>query len=157
FIERNKERPFFLYLAHVMPHVPIFASERFRGRSAGGLYGDVVEELDWSVGEILGALRRHGLDERSLVIFTSDTGPFLSDGDDAGSGGPLRGGRLTTLEGGGRVPSVARWPATIPAGRASGELVTAMDLLPTMARLSGGKLPDHTIDGKDIWPLLTAQ
>jgi arylsulfatase A-like enzyme len=153
FIERNKDRSFLLYLAHVMPHVPIFASERFRGKSAGGLYGDVVEELDWSVGEVMAALKRHGLDERTLVIFTSDNGPFLSYGNHAGSAGPLRGGKLTTFEGGVRVPGLMRWPGRIPAGRVSREVATAMDIMPTLAALVGAKLPNR-IDGHDILPLL---
>jgi len=153
FIERNKDRPFFLYLAHVMPHVPIFASEKFRGKSAGGLYGDVVEELDWSVGEVLAALKRQGLEERTLVIFTSDNGPFLSYGNHAGSAGPLRGGKLTTFEGGVRVPALMRWPGRIPAGRVSREIATAMDFMPTMAAQVGAKLPNR-IDGHDILPLL---
>jgi arylsulfatase len=156
FIERNKDRPFFLYLAHVMPHVPIFASERFRGKSAGGLYGDVIEELDWSVGEVLAGLHRHGLDERTLVIFTSDNGPFLSYGNHAGSAGPLRGGKLTTFEGGVRVPALARWPGKIPAGRVCHELATIMDILPTVASLTGARLR-NPIDGKDIWPLLSGK
>jgi arylsulfatase len=156
FIEQNKSRPFFLYLAHVMPHVPIFASARFRGKSAGGLYGDVIEELDWSVGEILAALSRHGLDDHTFVIFTSDNGPFLSYGDHAGSSGPLRGGKLTTWEGGVRVPGLMRWPGRIPAGRVSHELVTAMDVFPTVAGLIGAK-PANPIDGKDIWPILSGK
>ena len=105
FIEKNQSRPFFLYVPHVMPHVPIFASEKFLGRSRRGLYGDVIEEIDWSVGEILAAVRRHGLDERTLVIFTSDNGPFLSYGEHAGSAAPLREGKLTTFEGGSRPTS----------------------------------------------------
>ena len=156
FIERNKDRPFFLYLAHVMPHVPIFASDRFRGKSAGGLYGDVIEELDWSVGEVMAALLRHGLDGRTLVIFTSDNGPFLSYGSHAGSAGPLRGGKLTTFEGGVRVPTLMRWPGKIPAGRVSHELATTMDILPTVAQLIGAKLP-RSVDGKDIWQLLSGK
>jgi arylsulfatase len=156
FIERNKDQPFFLYLAHVMPHVPIFASDRFRGKSAGGLYGDVIEELDWSVGEVLAALRRHGLEERTLVIFTSDNGPFLSYGTHAGSAGPLRGGKLTTFEGGVRVPALMRWPGKIPSGRVCHELVTAMDILPTIASRIGVRLR-NPIDGRDIWPLLSGK
>ncbi|MCI0623764.1 MAG: sulfatase [Acidobacteria bacterium] len=157
FIERNKERPFFLYLAHVMPHVPIFASAKFRSKSRGGRYGDVIEELDWSVGEILTALRKQGLDEHTLVIFTSDNGPFLSYGSHAGSAGPLRGGKLTCFEGGVRVPCIMRWPGKIPAGVNCGELAATIDLLPTVARLAGAGLSPNVIDGKDIWPLLSAQ
>ena len=153
FIEANHDKPFFLYVPHVMPHVPIFASEAFEGRTAGR-YGDVIEELDWSVGEILGTLQKHGLDENTLVIFTSDNGPWLSYGEHAGSAGALRGGKLTTFEGGVRVPCMMRWPGRIPAGRVCGELATSMDLLPTIAKLVDGKLPDHKIDGKDIWPMI---
>ena len=155
FIERNKAKPFFLYVPHIMPHVPIFASEAFRGRSRGGLYGDVVEELDWSVGEILSALEEHGLTERTLVIFTSDNGPFLSYGDHAGSARPLREGKLTAFEGGVRVPCIARWPGEIPAGSRCNELATMMDLLPTVAHLIGGELSMNKIDGRNIWPLLS--
>jgi len=157
FIEANKGRPFFLYVPHVMPHVPIFASEKFRGRSRLGLYGDVVEEIDWSVGEILAALGKHGLDEKTLVIFTSDNGPFLSYGDHAGSAAPLREGKLTTFEGGIRTPCIMRWPGKIPAGRVCDELVSSIDLLPTIAALVGADLPPRPIDGKDAWPLLAGR
>jgi arylsulfatase len=157
FIEKNKDRPFFLYLAHVMPHVPIHASEKFRGRSAAGLYGDTVEELDWSVGEILAALQRLGIDENTLVIFTSDNGPFLSYGNHAGSAGPLRGGKLTAFEGGVRMPCIMRWPARIPAGRDCDEIASTIDVVPTVARLIGAELPRHKIDGKDMEPLLSAK
>src|SRR5581483_8294275 len=128
FIDQHKDRPFILYVPHVMPHVPIFASARFRGTSGRGLYGDVIQELDWSVGEILAALRRNGLDDKTVVIFASDNGPFLSYGEHAGSAGKLRGGKLTTFEGGVRVPGIVRWPGHVPAGRVCGELVTTMDL-----------------------------
>lgn len=154
FIERQRERPFFLYVPHVMPHVPIFASEKFRGRSARGLYGDVVEELDWSVGEIMATLRRLGLDERTLVIFASDNGPWTSYGDHAGSAGPFRSGKLTTFEGGHRTPFIARWPARVPAARVSDELFTAMDLHATLATLIGATLPPKNYDGLDLSPLL---
>jgi arylsulfatase A-like enzyme len=156
FIARNKDRPFFLYLAHVMPHVPVHASAKFRGKSAGGIYGDAIEELDWSVGEILAALKKHGIDENTLVIFTSDNGPFLSYGSHAGSAGRLRGGKLTTFEGGVRVPCIMRWPGKIPAGRDCDEIASTIDVLPTIAKLIGAKLPKHPIDGKDIWPLMSA-
>ena len=157
FIAKNKDQPFFLYLAHVMPHVPVHASEKFRGKSQGGLYGDAVEELDWSVGEILATLKKHGLEEDTLVIFTSDNGPFLSYGSHAGSAGPLRGGKLTAFEGGVRMPCIMFWPGKIPAGRDCDEIASTIDLLPTASRLVGGKLPKHAIDGKDIWPLLTGK
>lgn len=154
FITRNKDRPFFLYLAHVMPHVPIHASEKFRGKSTAGLYGDVIEELDWSIGEVLAALQQNGLDDNTLVIFTSDNGPFLSYGNHAGSAGPLRGGKLTAFEGGVRMPCIMRWPGKIPAGRDCHEVASTIDVLPTVARLIGGKLPEQRIDGKDISPLM---
>ena len=155
FIEKNKNRPFFLYIPHIMPHVPIFASDEFRGKSELGLYGDVIEELDWSVGEILAAIKRLGLDDNSLVIFTSDNGPFLSYGNHAGTARPLREGKLTTFEGGVRTPCIMRWPGKIPAGRTSNEMASTIDLVPTIARLTGGKLSDNRIDGLDIWPLIS--
>jgi arylsulfatase A-like enzyme len=157
FIEKNKEKPFFLYLAHAMPHVPIHPSAQFRGKSQGGLYGDVIEELDWSVGEVLAALKKHGLDENTLVIFTSDNGPFLSYGNHAGSAGPLRGGKLTAYEGGVRMPCVMRWPGHIPPGRDCDEICSTIDVVPTVRRLIGGKLSDNVIDGKDIWPLMSGK
>ncbi len=157
FITRNKDRPFFLYLAHNMPHVPLFVSDRFKGKSEQGLYGDVVMELDWSVGQILETLQRLGLDENTLVIFTSDNGPWLSYGNHAGSAGPLREGKATIWEGGVRVPFIARWTGRIPAGSTCREPAMTIDLLPTFAKLTGAKIPPHKIDGKDIWPLLSGQ
>jgi arylsulfatase A-like enzyme len=157
FIDRHKDGPFFLYVAHVMPHVPIFASEKFRGTSRRGLYGDVVQELDWSVGEILAALKRNGLDEKTLVVFTSDNGPFLSYGEHAGSAGPFRGGKLTTFEGGVRMPGIVRRTGHVPAGRVTDEMATTMDLYVTIARVVGAKLPDVKLDGIDIAPLLSGR
>ena len=157
FIERNKEKPFFLFVPHIMPHVPIFTSAKFKGTSGRGLYGDVVQELDWSVGEIMAALRKHGLDERTLVVFTSDNGPFLSYGEHAGSAGPLREGKLTAFSGGVDVPCVMRWPARVPAGRVTDELVTTMDLYVSFARLSGAALPSAKIDGTDLTPFLLGE
>ena len=154
FIDRHKDQPFFLYVPHIMPHVPIFASDKFRGTSQRGLYGDVVQELDWSVGEILAALARDGLDERTLVIFASDNGPFLSYGEHAGSAGRLREGKLTTFEGGVRVPCLVRWPGHVPADRVVDDLVTTMDLNVTLTRLIGAKPPARKIDGVDVGPLL---
>ena len=154
FIARNKDRPFFLYVPQIMPHVPIAASDQFRGKSRRGLYGDVIEELDWSVGAIVNALREHGLEERTLLIYATDNGPFLSYGEHAGSAGPLREGKLTTFEGGVRVPCIARWPGQIPAGRTCDELATTMDLYATLAHLIGAKLPDTKRDGDDLSPLL---
>lgn len=152
FITANQQKPFFVYLAHNMPHIPLHASEEFVGSSKRGIYGDTIQELDWSTGEILRSLKELGLDNNTLVIFTSDNGPNTKTG---GSAGPLRGGKGSTLEGGVRVPFVARWPGKIPAGTQSDAPVTSMDLLPTLTKLAGGAVPnDRVIDGKDIWPLL---
>src|SRR5262249_9484842 len=126
FIERNKNRPFFLYVAHSMPHVPLHVSDAFKGKSGRGLYGDVILEIDWSVGQILDALNRAGLDRKTLVVFTSDNGPWLSYGDQAGSAGPLREGKMTTFEGGHREPFVVRWPGRVPAGSICREPVMAI-------------------------------
>ena len=158
FITENKDQPFFLYLPHTMPHVPIFASEQFLGKSKRGLYGDVIEEIDWGVGEILAKLKELGLDEKTLVVFTSDNGPWLQYGIDGGSAGPLRAGKGTTFEGGQRVPSIMRWPGRIPAGTRTSEVAAIIDLLPTLAGLAGTSPPtDRVIDGKDIWPLMSGQ
>ncbi len=154
FIRRNKEQPFFLYVPHSMVHVPLFVSDKFKGKSERGLFGDVVMEVDWSVGQILGEIKRQGLDEETLVIFTSDNGPWLSYGDHAGSAGPLREGKGTEFEGGIREPTVMRWPGKIPPGTTCDELASTIDVLPTVAAIIGAKLPDHTIDGKDIRPLM---
>ncbi len=158
FIEQNKDQPFFLYLPHTFPHMPLFASDAFNGQSDRGLYGDVIMEIDWSVGRIFDTLDRLGLDEQTLVVFTSDNGPWLVKGEFSGSAGPLREGKGTTFEGGHRVPFLMRWPGKIPAGSVSREMVTAMDLFPTIARLAGAELPpNHILDGKDIGPLMTGQ
>ncbi|MEA2063086.1 MAG: sulfatase [Gemmatimonadota bacterium] len=157
FIETNKEQPFFLYVPHSMPHVPLYVSDKFKGKSEQGLYGDVIMEIDWSVGQILSKLEELGLDENTLVIFTSDNGPWLSYGDHAGSTGPLREGKGTMFEGGMREPCIMRWPGKIPAGSVCTELATTMDILPTLTKLAGGTLPAHKIDGHDIWPLMTAE
>lgn len=154
FIERNKDLPFFLYVPHIMPHVPIFVSAKFRGQSRHGLYGDAVEELDASVGEIVAAIGKHGLSERTLVIFLSDNGPFLSYGNHAGSSGALREGKLTTFEGGVRVPCVMRWPGKIPEGHVCKELISSLDFAPSVAGLLGASLPSHKLDGVDITPLV---
>jgi arylsulfatase A-like enzyme len=149
------ERRFFLYLAHTMPHHPLFASERFLGRSRRGLYGDVVEELDWSVGEIRAALRSLGLAESTLVLFVSDNGPWLVKGVEGGSAGLLREGKGTTWEGGMRVPFLACWPGRTPAGIVSAAFVSAMDVFPTLLALAGVPLPDRReFDGTDISPVL---
>jgi arylsulfatase A len=158
FIQKNRARPFFLYLAHSMPHVPIFASREFQGRTGRGLYADVIAELDGSVGEVLKALDRYGLEKNTLVIFTSDNGPWLSYGNHSGFAGQLREGKATVFEGGVRVPFLARWPGKIPAASVCREPAMTIDLMPTFARLAGTEMPrDRIIDGKDIWPLLTSQ
>ncbi|HXJ58579.1 MAG TPA: sulfatase [Verrucomicrobiae bacterium] len=154
FIHAHRDSPFFLYVAHTMPHVPLFVSDKFKRKTQRGLFGDVLEEIDWSVGEILSALRKNALERRTLVLFTSDNGPWLSYGDHAGSAGPCREGKATTFEGGVRVPFLARWPGIIPPGTVCHEPVMNIDLLPTLAGLAGAALPTHPIDGLDIWPLL---
>lgn len=155
FIEKHRDEPFFLYVPHVMPHVPIFASEDFRGSSGAGPYGDVIGEIDWSVGQIRDALKRNGLEEHTLVIFASDNGPWLSYGEHAGSAGPLRGGKLTTFEGGVRVPCIMSMPGTIPEESECDDMILSMDWLPTIAGLTGAALPEKQIDGRDIWPLVS--
>ena len=157
FIELHTSQPFFLYMPHVMPHVPIFASEDFKGRSKAGLYGDVLEELDWSVGQIMVTLKRLDIERNTLVIFISDNGPFLSYGDHAGSATPFREGKLTTFEGGVRVPCIARWPERIPAGRICSDPWMSISILPTMAELIGGKLSSLKIDGKSARGLLLGE
>jgi len=157
FIEKNHTRPFFLYLAHTMVHVPLHVSDKFRGRSARGLFGDVVMELDWAVGQIVDTLRRHKLEKNTLVIFTADNGPWLSYGDHAGSAAPLREGKGTMFDGGCREPTVMWWPGRIPAGTVCRTPAMTIDLLPTFAHLVGAKLPAHAIDGRNIWPLIAAE
>ncbi|MFN8218637.1 MAG: sulfatase [Fimbriimonadales bacterium] len=157
FIRANKNRPFFLYLPHSMPHVPLAASRSFLGKSGAGLYGDVIQEIDWSVGEILKTIRQAGLDKNTLVFFSSDNGPWRPYGDHAGSTGGLREGKGTTFEAGFREPGIFRWPGKIPAGSVSNEVATTMDLLPTIASLAGAKLPEAKVDGHDIRPLIFAE
>ena len=156
FIERNRANPFFVYIPHPQPHVPLFVSDKFKGKTSRGLYGDVIEEIDWSVGQVLDALKRNGLDEHTLVIFTSDNGPWAEYGDHGGSPGPLRGSKGTTFDGGQREAFVARWPGKIPAGASSSTPAMTIDILPTLAALAGASAPkDRKIDGRDIWPLLS--
>ena len=158
FIERHKDKPFFLYVPHTMPHVPLFVSDKFKGKTARGLYGDVIAELDWSVGQILNAVKRAKLDDNTLVIFTSDNGPWMSYGNHAGSPGRLRECKGTAFEGGVRVPFVARWPGQILKGAVNHLPAMTIDLLPTLARLAGAPIStERIIDGRDMWPLLSRQ
>ncbi|HVM50417.1 MAG TPA: sulfatase [Candidatus Acidoferrum sp.] len=157
FIERNKDRPFFLYLAHNMPHVPLHVSDKFRGKTERGLYGDVIEEIDWSVGKVMDALKRTGLEDKTWVIFTSDNGPWLAYGDHAGSAYPLREGKMTCFEGGTREPCIMRWPGRIPAGTESWQMFMSIDLFPTIAKLIGAEMPKNPIDGLDVWPIISGK
>ncbi len=157
FIAENKERPFFLYVAQSMPHVPLFVSEKFVGKAERGLYGDVIEEIDWSVGQIVKALDANKLTDHTLIIFTSDNGPWLSYGNHGGSAGSLREGKGTVWEGGVREPFIARWPGKIPAGSVCRETAMTIDILPTVAKIIGADLPRRKIDGKDIGPLLRSE
>ncbi len=153
FLASTGGRPFFLYLAHTMPHVPLAASPAFKGRSAGGLYGDVVEEIDSGVGEILAALRGLGLAQNTLVLFTSDNGPWLAKKERAGTAGPLRDGKFSQFEGGHREPTIAWWPGRVPSGATCAQFASTLDVLPTFCALAGIPVPAG-IDGKDIRPLL---
>lgn len=158
FITAHKNGPFFLEVAHNMPHVPLHVSSKFKGKTQRGLYGDVLEEIDWSAGQILAAIKENGIEDNTLVIFTSDNGPWLVYGDHAGSAGPLREGKMTTFDGGVRECCIMRWPGKIPAGKVCHEMAWSMDILPTVAKLAGTAAPaDRIIDGKDIWPLMSGQ
>lgn len=156
FIHEHRSEPFFIYLAHAMPHVYLHVSSKFQGQSERGLYGDVIMEIDWSVGQIRQALDDAGLAENTLMVFTSDNGPWLPYGIDGGSAGPLRGGKGSTFEGGVRVPAIFWWPGRIPAGTRTNEIAANMDLLPTFAELAGVETPgDRIIDGRSLAPLVT--
>ncbi len=157
FINRNKDRPFFVYLPHSMVHVPLYVSDKFRGKSQRGLFGDVVMEIDWSVGQILDAIRKNKLDKDTMVVFTADNGPWLSYGDHAGSAGPLREGKGTMFDGGCREPTLMWWPGKIPAGSVCSTPAMTVDLLPTIAALIDAPLPKNKIDGKNIWPLIAGE
>ena len=158
FIGRNKEKPFYLYYAHNAVHTPIYPGAAFAGKSQNGRFGDWVEEVDWSVGQVLDALRSQGLDKDTLVIFTSDNGPWLTKGADGGSAGPLRGGKGSTWEGGVRVPTLAWWPGRVPAGSVNDAVAATIDLLPTFVSLAGGTVPaTPVIDGRDITSILLGQ
>jgi arylsulfatase A-like enzyme len=154
FIEENKDEPFFLYFPHSMVHVPLGVSDKFRGKSEQGMFGDVVMEVDWSVGEVMKAIERYGLADNTIIIFTSDNGPWLNFGNHAGTTGGLREGKGTSFEGGQRVPCLISWPGVIPAGTICNKLACAVDILPTLAEITGASLPDKKIDGVSILPLL---
>jgi len=154
FIRTHKSKPFFLYFAQSMVHVPLGVSDRFRGKSRQGLFGDVMMEIDWSVGQVMETLKKEGLDSNTLVIFTSDNGPWLSFGNNAGSSGGLREGKMTTFEGGQREPALMRWPGVITPGTVCNKLSANIDILPTLAAITGASLPSRKIDGLSILPLL---
>ncbi len=158
YIEQNSNKPFFMFLSHPMPHVPLYASEDFIGSSERGLYGDVIQELDWSVGEVLDKLEEQGILENTLVIFTSDNGPWLVMEDHGGSAGMLRKGKMFTFEGGVRVPTVAMWPKVIAPGTVYDDMVSMMDLFPTFGEITGYEIPDdRVIDGKPILSVLKGE
>jgi len=154
FIEKNQHNPFFLYVPHSMPHIPLYVSDKFKGKSENGLYGDVIMELDWSVGELMKKLKELNLDDNTLVIYASDNGPWREYGNHAGSAKPLRDGKMTAFEGGQRVPCIMRWPGKIPSGTISTEIASTIDFLPTLAAITGAKLPEVIIDGKNIQSLI---
>ena len=154
FIDKNKKKPFFLYLAHPMPHVPLFVSDRFKGKSEQGLYGDVMMELDWSIGEILKKLKNEGLDDNTLVIVTSDNGPWLNYGNHAGNSGGLREGKGCSFEGGQRVPCIMRWPGQIPEGSICSRLVSGIDFLSTFAEIAKAPMPVLKTDGVSLLSLM---
>ncbi|MGE0759312.1 MAG: sulfatase [Pirellulaceae bacterium] len=157
FIESHRDQPFLLYMAHTFPHVPLFASEAFAGKSPRGLYGDVVEELDWSVGQVVETLRRCQLDDRTLVVFSSDNGPWLIFDQHGGSAGPLREGKGSTWDGGMRVPGIFWWPKRIPGGQVSSEMASTLDVLPTVLAFSGLAVPSGCqLDGYDLTATLTS-
>lgn len=157
FIKQNQGRPFFLYLPHSMPHVPLFVSDKHAGKSRNGIYGDVIEEIDWSVGQVMQALEETGASENTLVLFVSDNGPWTSYGTHAGSSGPLREAKGTVWEGGVRVPGIARWPGKIPPGKVTHEPLMTIDVLPTVAGIAGAALPAKPIDGLDARPVLLGE
>lgn len=154
FINRNSDDPFFLYVPHAMPHVPLFVSEKFQGKSGAGLYGDVMMEIDWSVGQIMKALEVNGVDENTFVIFTSDNGPWTSYGDHAGTT-PYREAKGTSFDGGVRSATIMKYPGEIEAGSESNDAICSIDLMPTIANLAGADLPENEIDGKNVWDLIT--
>lgn len=152
FIERSKEQPFFLYMAHSYPHIPIHVSKEFRGKTRLGIYGDVVHEIDWSVGQVVSALQRNGIEDNTLVIFTSDHGPWFQ-----GSTGDLRGRKGTTWEGGVRIPMIASLPGALPKGETRDALSSHIDMVPTVSRLCGARMPERHLDGNDMWEMLSGR
>ncbi|MBV5313744.1 MAG: sulfatase [Prolixibacteraceae bacterium] len=154
FIDANKKNPFFIYLAHSMTHIPLAVSTKFKGKSEQGLFGDVMMEIDWSVGEIMKVLDKNGLTKNTLIIFTSDNGPWLNFGNHAGSNGGLREGKGASFEGGQREPCIMKWPGHIPEGTICNKLASTIDLLPTLAAITNSPLPEKKIDGVNILPLL---
>jgi arylsulfatase len=157
FIQQKKTQAFFLYLAHSMPHVPLYVSSKFKGKSGAGLYADVIMEIDWSVGQIMNVLDEVGVAENTWLIFTSDNGPWLSYGNHAGSAKGLREGKTTAWQGGVKVPCLMRWPGKIPAGQINERMLMTIDLLPTIAGKVGAKPPQKQIDGKYVWPLICGE
>lgn len=155
FIDRHKDEPFFLYVPHSMPHVPIFAGEAFKGKSGCGLYADVMMELDWSIGQIMGVLKKNRLEDDTIVVLTSDNGPWLSYGNHAGTT-PFREGKATSFDGGIRSACVIKYPGKIPAGTASDQMLCSVDLLPTLAALTGADLPVNPIDGENVWGIISS-
>ncbi|WP_339715328.1 sulfatase [uncultured Kriegella sp.] len=157
FINRNKDNPFFLYVPHPQPHVPLFVSDKFKGKSERGLYGDVIMEIDWSVGKIIEALQKNGLEDNTMIIFTSDNGPWLAYGNHAGSALPFREGKGTAWEGAQREPFVIKYPDKLTPNRTLDTPIMAIDLLPTIAEVTGAQLPNQTIDGVSVWKVLTGE
>lgn len=157
FITKNRNKPFFIYLAHSMPHVPLAVSDKFKGKSEQGLFGDVMMELDWSVGEVLRTLRELGLEENTLVILTSDNGPWANYGNHAGSAAGLREAKATTFDGGNRVPCIMYWKGKIQPGTTCNKLASNIDVLPTLAEISGAPLPARKIDGVSLTPLMRGE
>lgn len=157
FINRHPKEPFFFYLAYAMPHVPLFVSDKFKGKSRRGLYGDVIMEIDWSVGQVMEALKKNGIEKDTFVIFTSDNGPWLSYGNHAGSALPFREGKGTSWEGGTREPCIMRWPGKIPRGTTSDQYFVSIDIFPTIASITKSDLPPQPIDGLNVLPLITGQ
>ncbi len=156
FIKRNKKNPFFLYLAHSMPHVPLAVSDKFKGKSEQGIYGDVIMEIDWSVGQVMKTLEENKLTDNTLIIFASDNGPWLNFGNNAGSTAGLREGKGTSFEGGQRVPCLMKWPGVIPEGEICNQIASTIDILPTLATITGSPLPEKKIDGVNILSLMKA-